>query len=103
MGADTGELADTVRSAMAAGDHEAFLNLCAEDVHWGAPGDSQSGCHNPRQVRSWYESAFGRGVRAQVTEIIEGPTGLLVGLIVSGSPSAEEQGGRTERWQVLTI
>lgn len=42
-------------------------------------------------------------MRAQVTEIIDGPTGLLVGLIVSGSPSAGEQGGRAERWQVLTI
>lgn len=103
MGAETGDLAETVMSAMANADLDAFLNLCAEDVHWGAPGDSRGGCHNRDQVRSWYESAFGRGVRAEVTEIIQGPTSLLVGLTVSGSPSAEEQGGGAERWQVLTI
>ncbi len=103
VGADTGELAETVRSAMENADLEVFLSLCAEDVHWGAPGDSQGGCHNRDQVRSWYESAFGRGVRATVTEVMHGPTSLLVGLTVSGSPAAEEQGGQAQRWQVLTI
>ena len=103
MGADIGELAERVKSAMENADLEAFLNLCAPDVHWGAPGDSRGGCHNRDQVRSWYQSAFGRGVRATVSEIVHGPTSLLVGLTVSGSPAAEGQGGQAERWQVLTI
>lgn len=103
MGYDTGELAENVRSAMENADLEAFLSLCADNVHWGAPGDSQGGCHNRDQVRSWYQAAFGRGVRATVTEVEQGPASLLVGLTVSGSPSAEEQGGQAERWQVLTI
>jgi hypothetical protein len=52
-------------------------------------------------------------VRAEVTDVVEGPTSLLVGLVVSVSPSAEQQGdriqdwqagdGRTDRWQVLTV
>lgn len=88
---------------METADLEAFLRLCADDVHWGAPGDPHGGCHNRDQVRSWYESAFRRGVRATVTEMRGGPSSLLVGLTVSGSPAAEEQGGRAERWQVLTI
>jgi ketosteroid isomerase-like protein len=101
--ADIGDLVEAVRSAMADADLDAFLSLCADDVHWGAPGEPRAGCHNRAQVRSWYESAFGRGVRAEVAEVTEGPTGLLVGLTVSGSPSAEEHGGRAERWQALTI
>ena len=84
-------------------DLDAFLSLCADDVHWGAPGDSRGGCQNRDQVRSWYESAFGRGVRATVNEVIQGPANLLIGLIVSGSPAAKEQGGQVERWQVLTV
>ena len=100
---DTGELVESVRSAMANADLDAFVNLCADNVHWGAPGDSQGGCHNRDQVRSWYESAIERGVRAEVIEIVEGPTSLLVGLTLSGSSAAEEQGGRVERWQVFAI
>lgn len=88
---------------MESGDLDAFLSLCADDVHWGAPGDTHGGCQNRAQVRSWYESAFGRGVRARVHEVIAGPSTLVVGLTVSGSPAENEQGGRTERWQVLTI
>ena len=84
-------------------DLEAFLSLCADDVHWGAPGDSHGGCHNRDQVRSWYESAGGRGVRATVNEVLRVPTGLLVSLTVSGPPAAQEQGGEFERWQVLTV
>ncbi|HET6874339.1 MAG TPA: nuclear transport factor 2 family protein, partial [Acidimicrobiales bacterium] len=90
-------------SAMENADLDAFLDLCADDVHWGAPGDFHGGCRNRDQVRSWYESAFGRGVRATVTEVIQGPTSLLVGLTVSGSPAALEQGRQVERWQVLAI
>lgn len=88
---------------METADLDAFLSLCADDVHWGAPGDAHGGCQNRDQVRSWYESAFGRGVRATVNEVIPGPTNLLVGLTVSGSPAAKDQGGQIERWQVLTI
>ncbi len=84
-------------------DLEAFLRLCADNVHWGAPGDSGGGCQNRDQVRSWYQSAWERGVRATVTEVVHGSSGLLVGLSVSGSPGADEQGGQAERWQVLTI
>ena len=84
-------------------DLEAFLNLCAQDVHWGAPGDSRGGCHNRDQVRSWYQSAARRGVRATVNEVIQGPSRLLVGLSVSGSEAAEEHVGQAERWQVLTV
>ncbi|HET9731183.1 MAG TPA: nuclear transport factor 2 family protein [Acidimicrobiales bacterium] len=103
MGSDDGELAGTVRSAMENADLETFLSLCADNVHWGAPGDSEGGCQNRRQVRSWYEAALGRGMRATVIEVVAGQDSLLVGLAVSGSPTAEERLGPAERWQVLTI
>ena len=59
MGADIGELAGIVRSAMDNADLEAFLSLCADDVYWGAPDDPNGGCRNRDQVRSWYEAACG--------------------------------------------
>jgi ketosteroid isomerase-like protein len=96
-------LTEGVRAAMENADVDAFLRLCAEDVHWGAPGDASGGCHSRKQVRSWYESAFKRGVRASVNELVQGPGTLLVGLTVSGSPAADERGGQAQRWQVLTI
>jgi hypothetical protein len=103
VGLDNADLAEVIRSLIENADVDAFLSLCADDVHWGAPGDSRSGCQNRAQVRSWYESAFGRGVRAKVNEVVQCPTALLVGLTVSGSPTAGQQGGQAPRWQVLTV
>ena len=97
------DLAERVRSVMEAGDLDGFLRLCAEDVHWGPPDDPSSGCRSRQQVRSWYEAAFGRGVRAEVCEVVPGPSHLLVGVSISGSPAAREQGGRADRWQVMAI
>ena len=43
------------------------------------------------------------GARAVVTEVTAGPGTLLVGLEVTGTPGAREEGGTARRWQVLTV
>lgn len=83
---------------MDAADVQALFALLAPDVRWGAPDDVEGGCQNRKQVRSWYEAAFGRGVRATVTEVVPSGDRLLVGLSVSGRSDGAE-----ERWQVLTV
>jgi hypothetical protein len=43
------------------------------------------------------------GARAVVTEVTAGLGTLLVGLEVTGTPGAREEGGTARRWQVLTV
>lgn len=49
------------------------------------------------------EPGAGGGVRATVIEVTATAGALLVGLDVTGTPDAAEEGGTTRRWQVLTV
>ncbi|MHB1928784.1 MAG: hypothetical protein ACYDEN_04520 [Acidimicrobiales bacterium] len=50
-----------------------------------------------------FSTAVRRGARSTVKEVVPGKGCVPVGLVGSGSPAAEEEGGAAERWQVLTI
>ena len=96
MPVTTYDLAETVRVALESADLDAYQELLAPDVHWGAPDSPQPGCSNRNQVLSWYKRARDDGMTARVTEVVPGPECLLVGLEVSGrEPSL--------RWQVLRV
>ena len=97
------ELQRRVRSALEAGDLDAFGQLLAPDVRWGPADEPEWGCKNRAEVISWYQAARDRGMSASVDEVVAGQGCLLVGLTVSGTPGAAEQGGSTSRWQVLTV
>jgi hypothetical protein len=43
------------------------------------------------------------GARATVIEVTPAAGALLVGLDVTGTPGATEEGGTARRWQVLTV
>lgn len=49
------------------------------------------------------EPGAGGGVRATVIEVTATAGALLVGLDVTGTPDAAEEGGTARRWQVLTV
>ncbi len=79
-------------------------SLSAYQARWGAPeGPHDADCHNRDQVIAWWASARAAGARAVVTEVTAGAGTLLVGLEVTGTPTAREAGAATERWQVLTV
>jgi hypothetical protein len=103
MTTSLGDLADVVRSALTAGDLEAYQHLLAPDAHWGPPDDPGWGCHSRHEILAWYKAAQAEGMRAVVTEIIPGADCLLVGLKVSGPAAAQEAGESAPRWQVLTV
>ena len=70
----------------------------------GAPaGPHAADCKNRDQVIAWWGSARAAGARAVVREVTAGAGTLLVGLEVTGTPTAREAGGAAERWQVLTL
>lgn len=91
------ELAESVRSALATGDLDSYRGLLAPDVHWGAPGTSDSGCRNRDEVLSWFRASRDQGMTATVDEVVAGEGHLLVGLTVS------RDGATAARWQVLTV
>jgi ketosteroid isomerase-like protein len=97
------ELAETVKQALDSGDLEKYSTLLAPDATWGAPDDNEWGCHNRREVLTWYRRAQEAGMRAEVSEVVVGEGKLLVGVRVSGNDAAEDNGGTIDRWQVLTI
>ncbi|MHB1533217.1 MAG: nuclear transport factor 2 family protein [Acidimicrobiales bacterium] len=98
------EFADRVRVALEAADLTAFRDLLDPDARWGPPDDPLSGCHNRDQVLAWYTRARDEGMRARVTEVVvAGGDKLLIGLKVTGTPAAAEQGGEADRWQVMTL
>lgn len=97
------ELELLVRVALETGDLGAYEELLAPDVQWGPAEEPESGCKNRVEVLSWYKAARDRGMDATVNEVVAGRDCLLVGLTVSGTPGADEQGGVTARWQVLTV
>ncbi|MGH9090346.1 MAG: nuclear transport factor 2 family protein [Acidimicrobiales bacterium] len=93
---------DRIRAALASGDVDDFAVLLAPDVTWGAPGSENPPCRSDRDVLRWYRRALDRGVRGTVTEVTPAEAGVLVGLMVTGSPTAEDL-GQVERWQVLAV
>jgi hypothetical protein len=97
-------LAGRVRSALESGDLDAVRDLLDPDARWGAPeGPGDADCRDRDQVIAWWASARAGGARAVVTEVTAGPGTLLVGLEVTGTPAAREEGGTARRWQVLTV
>jgi hypothetical protein len=63
----------------------------------------EGGCQNREQVLGWYQRGRDAGALARVTEVVPNGDKILVGLKVTGTPGADEQGGEAERWQVLTV
>ena len=97
-------LAEQVRFALESGDLNAIRDLLDPGARWGAPeGPGDADCRNREQVIAWWARARAAGARAVVTEVTVGAGTLLVGLEVTGTPSAGEAGGVAGRWQVLTV
>ena len=88
---------------MVSADVDALSAVLAPNVTWGAPDDPVPSCRNRGQVLAWYQRGFDAGVRAEVVEVTAVGADVLVGVMVSGNPAAEEAGGQIERWQVLSI
>jgi ketosteroid isomerase-like protein len=98
-----GDIAARVRAALQSANLEALRDLLDPDVRWGPPDDPETGCRSRDEVLAWYRRAKDQGAQAAVTEVVEGAGTLLVGLRVSGTRTAAEQGGEADRWQVLTL
>ena len=97
-------LVGRIRSALESGDLYAIRDLLDHSTRWGAPeGPGDADCRNRDQVIAWWAGARAAGARAVVTEVTAGPGTLLVGLEVTGTPTAREAGGTARRWQVLTV
>jgi ketosteroid isomerase-like protein len=97
------ELAKQVRSALASADVEAYGELLHPNVHWGAPDDPESGCHNREEALGWYRRGRAKGVRARVTETLVQGDKILVGMTVTGRQASKDDGGQEGRWQVLSV
>jgi ketosteroid isomerase-like protein len=101
---DAAMLSGRVRYALESGDLDVIRNLLDPEARWGAPeGPSDFDCVNRDQVIAWWARQRAAGVGAVVTEVTEGDGTLLVGLEVTGTPTAQEAGGAVGRWQVLTV
>jgi hypothetical protein len=98
-----GTIAERVKAALESGDLGAIAALLDPDVRWGPPDDPDGGCINRGQVLDFWRRARDAGARAAVTQVVEGPGTLLVGLKVTGMAPTEERGTDTERWQVLRL
>ena len=97
-------LAGRVRSALDSGDLDAIRDLLDPGARWGAPeGPSDSDCRDRNQVVAWWARARAAGARAVVTEVTAGAGTLLVGLKVTGTPTAQRGRQSSQRWQVLTV
>jgi ketosteroid isomerase-like protein len=97
-------LTGRVRLALQSGDLDAIRDLLDPAARWGAPeGPHDADCRNRDQVLAWWARARAAGARAVVTEVTAGAGTLLVGLEVTGTPTAREEGGAVRRWQVLTV
>jgi hypothetical protein len=97
------EIAVLVRTALAAEDPAAFIELLDPAVTWGAPGARNPSCKNRNQVLTWYQRGRDAGVRGSVYDVEVLGDRLLVSMSVRGTESARERGGAALRFQVLTI
>ncbi|TVZ05537.1 hypothetical protein EAS64_13485 [Trebonia kvetii] len=103
-GAEPGTLAARVRHALESGDLDAMRDLLAPGARWGAPeGPGDFDCRNRDEVIAWWARAQAAGARATVVEVAAAADALLVGLDVTGTPGAAEEGGTARRWQVLRV
>lgn len=103
-GQELSALIARVRFALESGDLDAIRDLLEPDARWGAPqGRGDADCRNRDQIIAWWAGARATGARAVVTEVTTGAGKLLVGLDVTGAPTAREAGGTARRWQVLTL
>ena len=97
------ELGERIKVAFNSADLGAFAGLLAPDTRWGAPDSQEADCRSREEVLEWWSRGRQSGARARVTEVVPGAGALLVGLHVSGTREAEQNGGETERWQVLHV
>lgn len=97
------EIAAHVRMALAAEDLSAFAELLDPDVTWGARGARNPTCKNRHQVLAWYRRGREAGVRGSVFDVEVLGDRLLVSMTVRGTENAQERGGATLRFQVLTV
>jgi hypothetical protein len=92
-----------VQAALRTADLTGYRDLLDPNVTWGAPGDTEFGCHNRDQVLAWYRRGRAQGVRADVMETMVRNDKILVGLKVFDGQPSSEPGGQTHRWQILTV
>ena len=103
MAVTIAELAERVRTALEAGNLDAYRDLLAPDVHWGPADEPEWGCHNRGEVLAWYKAARDGGMRATVSEVVAGTGCLLVGLTVLAIPVSDGRVDTAPRWQVLVV
>lgn len=96
-------VAAQIRLALEAGDLTAFSESFDPNVTWGATDAPRPTCQNRDQVLAWYERGRQSGVEAQVSDIAIHGDKLLVSLVVHSTQAADQRGGSTLRWQVLTV
>lgn len=92
-----------LRFALELGDLAMLEELLDPNVVWGPPDDPSPPCQNREQVLSWYRKGRAAGAHAEVQEVARVGSRLLVGLVVTGTNSAKERGGRVSRWQVFGV
>jgi len=97
------QIAHQVRTAMAAQDPSAFVELLDPDVTWGAPGDPNPACQNRNQVLAWYQRGREAGVQSSMFDVEVIGDRLLVSVTVAGTDAAKARGGAALRYQALTI
>jgi hypothetical protein len=97
------DVATRVRVALCTEDLSAFGHLLDPAVRWGPPGDLSPPCQSRQQVLAWFKKGRVAGVRAEVTDVEVLGNRILVGMVVRGSRHAQDRGGRSIRWQVLTV
>jgi len=96
-------LGERIRAVLDSADLAGFAELLAPDVRWGAPDSHDADCRSREEVVAWWSRGRQAGARARVTEIVPGAGAFLVGLAVTGTREAEQNGGTAQRWQVLRV
>lgn len=97
------ELAERVRSALAAEDLDRYRGLLAPDARWGPPDEPVGGCQDRNEIIAWYRAARDAGMRAALDEVVVGRDALLVGLTVFGRGGGGPERPGEPRWQVLAV
>lgn len=86
-------LLEQLRTAIVARDLAAFGALLAEDVRWG-DDDNPRACRNRDQVLETFTRILGQGAHADISELTEGPLGVLCALEVRWPEEADRPGDR---------